>query len=67
MRELLCFIRGHRIRVVQDFAPTNRRIKCTCCGGDWAEDDRLKLIIDWGRDLEQFWRKRGFAIREPTV
>jgi hypothetical protein len=65
MHKIVCLALGHRCRVVQEFAPTNRRLKCERCGGDWSMDDQLRLLVEWHTDFEQFWRDRGFEILEP--
>jgi hypothetical protein len=65
LKILCCLALGHRFRVVQEFGPTNRRVKCERCGGDWSIEDQLQVVIDWDTDFEQFWRDRGFEILEP--
>jgi hypothetical protein len=62
---IVCLALGHRLRVVQEFSPTNRRVKCERCGGDWAMEDQLHVAIDWHTEFEQFWRERGVEIAEP--
>lgn len=62
---VLCWMRGHKYRVVQEFSPECRRVKCDRCGGDWGMNDDAKALIDWDRDLENMERSFGREIKEP--
>ena len=65
VRRALCWVRGHKYRVVQEFSPECRRVKCDRCGGDWGMNDDAKALIDWDRDLENMERSFGREIKEP--
>jgi hypothetical protein len=65
MHKLVCLALRHRFRVVQEFSPQCRRIKCERCGGEWAMHDDLHIMVDWDPDFEQIYRERGFVIFEP--
>jgi hypothetical protein len=65
MLKIVCLALEHRCRVVQEFGPSQRRLKCERCGGDWAMYDDLRIIVDWDLDFEQLYRDHGFEILEP--
>lgn len=65
MLKILCRALGHRLRVVQEFSPFARRVKCVRCGGDWAMDDNQRIFLPWHSGLEQFHRDFGFEVLEP--
>lgn len=74
MRKIVCLaLRRHQLRVVQEFTPQCRRIKCERCGGDWGMNDADDLLgikaalVEWDPNFEQFFRDRGFEILEPVV
>jgi hypothetical protein len=66
MRKLLCLIRGHRLRIVQEFGTSQRRLKCERCGGDWGMHDDVRLIIPWDQELQRMYREHGYEILEPA-
>lgn len=65
MLKIVCVALGHRLRVVQDFGPSHRRLKCERCAGDWAMSDPEHALVDWDADLERLYRDMGFKIAEP--
>lgn len=65
MLKMVCQAIGHRLRVVQEFSPITRRVKCVRCGGDWGMHDGVRALVDWGPDLEQLHRDHGCEILEP--
>jgi hypothetical protein len=65
MRKMVCLALGHRFRLVQEFGPSQRRLKCERCGGDWGMHDGARVIVDWSPEFEQLYRDRGFKILEP--
>jgi hypothetical protein len=65
MLKIVCLALEHRCRVVQEFGPSQRRLKCERCGGDWVMHDDLRIIVDWDLDFEQLYRDHGFEILEP--
>ena len=65
MLKLVCLALGHRCRVVQEFSPVTRRVKCKRCGGDWAMHDGVRIVVPWGHDLERLHRDHGHEILEP--
>lgn len=67
MRKALCLILKHRLRVVQEFGPHIRRLKCERCGGDWGMSDIFRIVIEWDPHLEQVHRDAGFEILEPMA
>jgi hypothetical protein len=66
MRKIVCLALRHRLRVVQEFGPSQRRLKCERCGGDWGMHDGMRMIVDWSPDLQQLYRDFGFEILEPS-
>jgi hypothetical protein len=65
MLKILCPALGHRLRVVQEFTPLVRRVKCVRCGGDWGMNDHLRMMIPWTPELEQAARNIDGEILEP--
>ena len=64
----LCWIIGHKYRVVQEFkSASSRRIKCNRCRGDWGMCDSVQTIVAWDRDLENMYRSFGEEIKEPWI
>ena len=65
MPKLFCLTHGHRFRVVQHFGPSQRRLKCERCGGDWGMHDGRGMIVPWCLELQQIYRDFGYEILEP--
>lgn len=65
VRRALCWVKGHKYRVVQRFRPEVWRIKCDRCGGDWCMNDDEKAVLDWDKELENLERFLGHEIKEP--
>jgi hypothetical protein len=71
MHKLVCLALRHRFRVVQEFSPQCRRIKCERCGGDWGMSDAhyglgiKAMLVEWDPDFERFFRDCGYEILEP--
>lgn len=65
MHKIVCLALRHRFRVVQEFGPSQRRLKCERCGGDWGMNDAMRMIVHWDPDLQQLYRDFGFEILEP--
>lgn len=63
--KILCRALGHRIRVVQEFSPVTRRVKCVRCDGDWGMHDDLRVVVPWGPAFERLHREHGCKILEP--
>jgi hypothetical protein len=66
MRKLVCLVRGHRCRVVQEFGQESRRIKCERCGCNWGMHDSVRMIVPWDRELQSMYREHGYEILEPV-
>ena len=66
MLTIVCRALGHRCRVVQEFTPVTRRVKCERCGGDWAMNDLSKTMLPWSPAAERIGRQFGFEIAEPV-
>jgi hypothetical protein len=65
MLKIVCLALRHRVRVVQEFSPSQRRLKCERCGGDWGMHDGVRAIVDWSPELQQMYRDFGYEILEP--
>jgi predicted nucleic acid-binding Zn ribbon protein len=66
MKRLICWVVGHRYRVKQVFSADSRRVCCDRCGGDWAMNDRVRVIVPWSAEFEQFYRENGHLLKEQT-
>lgn len=67
LRKLFCAISGHETRVHQAFTPETRRIVCDRCGGDWAMNDRERIVVPWSGEFAQFYEGMGHTIRPHTA
>lgn len=55
LRKLLCRAVGHQYRATHEFSPETRRVGCARCGGDWAMNDRLRILVAWGPEFDAFY------------
>lgn len=65
-RKIVCRVRGHKYRVVQEFSPWSRRVQCPFCGGDWGMNDNARAMVDWSLELAAFYEEFGHLIREKA-
>lgn len=63
LRQIECFIFGHRYEVWQELTPHSRRVICDHCAGDWGMNDDVQAFIPWCADLESLYRSMGKRIR----
>lgn len=61
--KLKCWIVGHETRVHQAFSRDIRRVVCDCCGGDWAMNDRVRIITPWSGEFARFYEEQGHVLR----
>ncbi len=62
MKRVICWIIGHNYRTRQVFSPESRRVCCPRCGGDWAMNDRVRVLVPWSGEFEQFYRDFGHLV-----
>jgi hypothetical protein len=60
--KLACAIVGHKMRTYQIFTSATRRIVCNRCGGDWAMNDRERIIVPWSDEFAELYGGRGHTI-----
>lgn len=60
-----CWLMGHNYRVVQQFNAHSRRVVCNDCGGDWAMNDNMRMIVDWDEDMADMYRHLGYTVLKP--
>lgn len=65
LARLICWLFGHRYRVVQEFRPWSRRVVCDDCRGDWGMHDELRTMIEWDTEVEEMYRTMGYRILKP--
>lgn len=59
LASLKCWAVGHNYVVHQVFSPATRRVKCPCCDGDWAMNDRERIIVPWNGEFEEFYKDQS--------
>lgn len=58
MSKLLCCIFGHKYYVIKRFSFTTRKVGCRRCGEMWGMNDRVKALIEWNGELEEWHCRR---------
>jgi hypothetical protein len=64
MSRLLCWLIGHQYRVSEVFTPDTRRVCCARCSGQWAMNDRVRVIVPWSDEFERFYRENKHILNE---
>lgn len=62
LRKLECKMRGHSYIVRQRFSEHSRRVGCVRCGGDWAMNDDVRVIVPWTPEFAAFYADQGHKI-----
>ena len=66
MKRIICWVFGHKYHVVQVFSHESRRVCCLCCDGDWAMNDRVRVLVPWSDEFDRFYRENGHLLKDPT-
>jgi hypothetical protein len=56
VRTLLCWLFGHRYRVLRRMNPGARKVGCDRCGCVWGMHDDTRSFVPWDDDLEQLYK-----------
>lgn len=63
LNRLACAVLGHRIATHQVFTTETRRVICDCCGGDYAMNDRERILTPWNGEFAKFYEDMGHTIK----
>lgn len=55
IRRFLCFVIFHKLRTVQEFGPSQRKVLCTRCGTYYAMHDGMRAFLPWDDDFEDLY------------
>lgn len=66
MRRLKCRIAGHQYFTRQTLTAHSRRVGCKYCGGDWAMNDDVRVIVPWSAEFDKFYAEQGHIIKETA-
>ena len=64
VRKLICRVAGHKYRTTHEFSSETWRVGCARCGGDWAMNDRLRILVAWEPEFDAFYAEHGETIKE---
>ena len=60
MKRIICFIFGHKFRLLRRISPTTRELKCKRCKKEFGMNDDVKVILPMDYELRELhkWTKR---------
>lgn len=58
IKQLICFLFGHKYYVIRKFSPTERKVGCARCFKEWGMNDRVKAFIPWDGELEELHKEK---------
>ncbi|NIR16046.1 MAG: hypothetical protein GWN86_19835 [Desulfobacterales bacterium] len=62
MKDLICFILGHKYRLAQKLTPQNRRVGCIRCHKSFAMSDDVQTVVTWDADFHRMYERHGITI-----
>lgn len=65
IKKLKCLVFGHQTyeQVRQTFTSYSRRVICSRCGGDWAENDDVWVTTNWNHEFAEMYQRHGHKIK----
>lgn len=60
MNKILCFIFGHKYRLLKIVSPTTRELKCKRCNREFGMNDDAKVVLPMDKELRDVhnWEKQ---------
>ena len=55
MVNVLCFVFGHKYRVVREFSYTSRKVGCARCGRKWGMNDETRSFVPWDGEFDKLY------------
>lgn len=52
----------HDYRVIQEYGPIERRVRCIRCKDDWVMNDDLEIMVGWDEDFERMYLGLGYSV-----
>jgi hypothetical protein len=56
---IVCFIAGHKYRVVRRMNPGARKVTCDRCHATWGMHDQTRAFVPWDSQLEAMYAPGG--------
>jgi hypothetical protein len=53
---LICLIRCHDFKIVQELSRYARKLHCPRCGKYFAMNDEFQALLEWDSELEALYR-----------
>ncbi len=54
--KLICRLLGHKYRIIKEYSPEIRKLKCARCGCIFGMHDGVHALVLWDRDMESAHR-----------
>lgn len=64
MKSIVCWALGHEYKVVQVFSRESRKLCCDRCKSEFAMNDRVRVLVPWSDEFEQFYRDFGNVLQD---
>jgi hypothetical protein len=65
MTKLICWIFGHKYRVLRRMNPGARKVGCDRCHNVWAMHDGTRTLVPWDGQFEMLYAPGGPL--DPTI
>lgn len=56
MKALICWLFGHKYRLIRSYSPTQRRIGCCRCHEQFAMHDGLGALLPWDGEFAELYQ-----------
>lgn len=55
IQRMKCLLRYHNYFVMINITADTKKVGCRKCNKMWVMNDRIKAIIPWDKDIEEFY------------
>jgi len=63
MKDLICFLFGHKYFVAQVLSPQSRRLCCRWCSKSFAMNDDARSLLPWDAEFHRLYESHGVEIK----